>query len=111
MSRRFAANSKVAFGSHQAVAEVMLPNSIDDHACQQRSATLFDVGDPIGQRATLQACCLRSPCDCLCFGPILLGIATVRTGSLGNPTSPRSRDRRNRCVERARSCELRNRSL
>ena len=53
MRRLFAADAKVADGANQLFAKMMLPDSIDHHAGQQRASTVVGVGDPLRQCSTL----------------------------------------------------------
>ena len=36
--------------AHQALAEVVLPEPVDDHPCQQAARAVVDIGQPLGHR-------------------------------------------------------------
>ena len=38
---------------HQPLAEMVLPEPVDDHSCQQAAGAVVDVGQPLGQRRPL----------------------------------------------------------
>ena len=53
MGRGIPANAKVAGRPHEALAEMLMPNPVDDDSSQQRPTTPLGIRDPIGKRATL----------------------------------------------------------
>ena len=48
-----ATHAEIARRSNEAVADMVVPNPIDDNAGQQRSAALVCVGYPVGKCPTL----------------------------------------------------------
>src|SRR5262245_35203241 len=53
MRRALAAHPEIVRRSNQPLAEMMLPDAIDDHACEQGTGPVFGVRDPRGQGTAL----------------------------------------------------------
>src|SRR5215204_4597743 len=77
MRRSLPADAEIADGAHEPLAEMVLPNSVDDDPSCQRASSMVDVGDPISEGSSLQRALRRwrvTTCGC----PIIFG--TARTG-------------------------------
>src|SRR5262245_12174293 len=59
MAWPFSTNAEIAHRSHQPLAKVVLPGSIDDDPRHERPSPVLAVGDPLSQRAALQRAAIR----------------------------------------------------